>query len=175
MHAPAHRAHLETHPAKAVQSRASATAAGIMLLGGTALALLDLAFAMAFWAWHDVPPIRIPQSIAAWVIGLPTAHAGGMATAMLGLLLYVGVVCAVVATYRAASRAWPVLWQRPLRCGPVYGLLMYVLIFELAVPSLSLAGATPRRLDWTIACVIGYMLLIGLPTALIARGLHLRR
>ena len=40
--------------------------------GGTALALADLVFAAAYWFLHSgTSPMRIPQSIAAWVLGTP--------------------------------------------------------------------------------------------------------
>lgn len=139
-----------------------------LLLGGATAAGLDLGFATLFWAELDVPAIRVPQSIAGWLMG-PSAFEGGLGTALLGALLYVCTMCVVVAGYHAGSRRWPVLRHQPMRCGAAYGVLAYILILEIAVPLLGATEPAARRLDWTLACVVAYMLLVGIPAALFSR------
>lgn len=139
-----------------------------LLLGGVVAAGLDLGFAVLFWAGLDVPASRVLQGIAGWLLG-PTAFDGGWGTAALGALLYVCTMCLVVAGYHACSRRWPLLRRRPLSCGAAYGVLAYLLVLEVAVPLLGATGPAPHRLDWTLACVVAYMLLIGIPAALFSR------
>jgi hypothetical protein len=139
-----------------------------LLLGGLAVASLDLAFASAYWMQFGASPTRVLQSIAAWMLG-PPAFDGGLRTALLGALSYGLLMWGVVAGYHAASRRWALLRERPVLCGAVYGAMTYVLVLEIAVPLLSAAGPTPRQLDWTLACVVAYVLLVGIPAAQFSR------
>lgn len=139
-----------------------------LLLGGLTVASLDLAFASAYWAQFGTPPTRVLQSIAAWMLG-PSAFDGGLRTALLGALAYGLLMWGVVAAYHAASRRWALLRERPVWCGATHGALAYVLILEVAVPLLGAGGPAPRQLDWTLACVVAYVLLIGIPAAQFSR------
>lgn len=140
-----------------------------LLLGGYTVATFDLAFAILFWVPQGASAMRVLQSIASWFLGTP-AYAGGAATALLGALAYGHLMWGVVALYRALSRRWPVLLRRPFACGAAYGALAYFAIFKLAVPLLALHDPDSARLDWTLACVAVYALLVGVPCALFARA-----
>lgn len=166
MKAPAH----DQAPTSATWERPSAWA--WILLGGLTVGAFDLLFAMTWWAPLGAPPIRITQSIAAWVIGRDAAFAGGAATAAFGAALHFYLMTAVVAIYHVASRSRPWLLAHPLRNGALYGALCFVLIHVIAVPMFS--AAPPRRflLDWNIACLLAHMVLVGVPTALFARRWH---
>ncbi|GAA5071757.1 hypothetical protein [Lysobacter panacisoli] len=140
-----------------------------LLLGGLAVGSLDLVFAIAWWAPSGTAPIRIPQSIASWVIGRDAAFAGGMTTALFGALLHYYVMTAIVAIYHVAARDNPVLRRRPLLMGALYGALWFTVIHVIAVPMFS--AAPPRRflLDWNLACLLVHMVAVGIPAALMAR------
>lgn len=141
-----------------------------LLLGGVTVGSLDLAFATGFWALRDgVAAVRIPQSIAAWVLGRDHAFAGGWTTALLGAALYFYLTTAMVVGYHLLARRYPALLRRPLLAGGLYGAAMYALLFELAVPLWSATGAGTSPLDWTLACLLAYVVLIGIPCALLAR------
>lgn len=84
-----------------------------LIAGGVIAALLELGFAIAWWAPHGVPATRVLQGVAAWWIGRD-AFAGGVPTALLGTLLYCHMMIALVAGYAFAARRWRVLSQRPL-------------------------------------------------------------
>lgn len=139
------------------------------LLAGLVASLLDLGIAVAFWAGEGVAPLRVLQSIARWVLGAG-ALSGGLASAGFGLLFYTLLMWGLARLYLAAARRFPVLVRRPLRCGLLYGLLMYALVFHVAVPLFAVDGGTPPgRLDWILACVLAYMTVVGLPCAWAAR------
>lgn len=141
----------------------------LWLLGGTAAALADLALSALYWSGHGSTGLRVLQSISAWVMG-PPACRGGWESAMLGFLLYAGTMCAVMALYQLLSRRFDVLLRRPVVCGALYGVLMYVLIFHLLVPHFSAAVTRrPLPLQWEALCVAAYIGLIGIPCALLAR------
>jgi hypothetical protein len=137
----------------------------IVGIGG---ALVDLGVAAAYWSQFQVEAIRIPQSIAAWVIGRD-AFTGGAATALLGLLVYCGLVSAVCALYRIAARRCAPLLRHPFLYGTLYGMLAYGAIFWIMAPLLTGDGGSTRP-GWIGLCVATYILAIGIPAALAARA-----
>jgi uncharacterized membrane protein YagU involved in acid resistance len=142
-----------------------------LLLAGLTVGTLDLVFASAYWAQHGVPPTRILQAIAAWAIGDEAALAGGSSTVLLGALLHYAIMIAMAAGYAVAGRRFPQLLQRPLRHGAVYGAGLYLLMFEILVPLFSASPPIrPARPDWIAACVLAYVVLVGIPCALFARA-----
>jgi hypothetical protein len=141
---------------------------GWLIAGGVLAAMLELGFAIAWWAPYDVPAARVLQGVAAWWIGRD-AFAGGAMSALFGALLYCLVMIAVVALYALAARRWRGLLQRPLLCGAAYGAVMYVLVLEVAVPLFAAYPAGDKSLAWRLACLVAYMLLVGVTAALFAQ------
>jgi len=143
-----------------------------LLIAGLTVGTLDLAFASAYWAMHDVAPSRILQVIAGWVLGREAALSGGWTTVWLGAALHYYLMTAMAAGYVLASRRLPQLLRQPLRHGALYGAFLYVLMFVVLVPlfSASHPPAKPPRLDWQIACFLAYVVLVGIPCALFARA-----
>ena len=131
-------------------------------------ALADLGVAALYWSQFQVEAIRIPQSIAAWIIGRD-AFNGGVATALLGMLFYGGLVCAVCALYRAAARHCTPLLRHPFLYGALYGVLAYCVIFWIIAPLLTGDGGSTKP-EWLGLCVATYILAIGIPAALAARA-----
>jgi hypothetical protein len=146
-----------------------------LLLGGLAAGTLDLLVATIYWSWDGLEPARslraILHAIAAWVIGREQAIAGGWATALGGALLHYGLMVAMVAGFHAASVRWPRLLQRPLQSGALYGAFLYVLMFVVLVPHFS-AVQSQKALppSWTLTCFLVYVLLVGIPCALVVRA-----
>lgn len=137
---------------------------------GLLLGTLDLAFATAFGLLRDgLPPLRVAQSIAGWVLGRDAAIAGGATTAALGVAVYAAVTAAVVAGYQALAQLDDGWRRHPRVGGLAYGLAAYVLLFEVAVPLGSAAPTAPLPLDWRLACAAAYACLVGVPSALAAR------
>jgi len=142
-----------------------AIAYGTLVVGG-----LDILDAMLFWGlWNDVPPIRIFQSIAAGLLGREAARNGGLPAALLGAALHVFIAFSVVSVYYLASRRLALLRERPVACGLLYGVLVYLIMTFLVVP-LSAAFNPPLTLPSAVNGVLGHALLIGLPSALFARN-----
>lgn len=140
---------------------------------GIAAGGADLAFAAAWWAPLGVAPIRIPQAIAGWVVGNPAAQAGGLITAVFGTLLYLSLVSLMVAGYLTLARRLRSLAKHPFACGAAYGTAMYVLLFEVVQRVVPLWTGQPQPqlpFAWVVACVLAYVFLIGIPTALATRA-----
>lgn len=139
-----------------------------LMLGGYIVAALDMAVAMIYWAPHGVPPGRILQGIAAWLLG-PSAFAGGSVTMVLGAFLYGQLLWGVMALYHVLAQRYTVLHRRPLLCGGIYGVLAYVAIFKVLQPVLTGTLPSLGSLAWIATCLLSYAILVGMPCALVSR------
>lgn len=139
-------------------------------LGGLLIGLFDLAFAFTFYGFIlGVPLLRIFQTVAAGVLGKPTAYAGGVPTFLLGIVLHFLVATCIAAVYYLATLALPVLIRHPVVSGLIYGVVAYFGMKFIVTP-LSAIGqrGTLPRLTILITELIGHALLVGLPVALVA-------
>lgn len=144
-----------------------------LLVGGLTVGALDLLDALIFFGLRGARLIRIPQSIAAGLIGR-AAFDGGVATAVLGVVLHFTIAYTIVAVYFVMSRLAPVLTRRPFVCGAVYGLVVWAAMNLFVVP-FSANGA--HAIPWPIAVnavVVNAWLIhilgVGIPSALAARS-----
>ena len=150
------------------------SAARAVLLGGLICGTLDITAALLLAGSHGVGPIRVFHGIAEALVG-PASHRGGIATAALGLLMHFSIATFWAAAFYAVSRRIPVLVERPFVSGPVYGALVFVLMYRVAIPlvvalnALYLTefdrGIPPLR--WRMLLV--HMVCVGLPIALAVR------
>ena len=139
-----------------------------ILLGGIAAALLDIALAMTFWWFYNgASPQVILQSIAAGLLG-KASFAGGLGTATLGAFLHLFIACGMAAVYFLGCLRWPVLFRRPVFCGAVYGVVLYLAMTYVVLP-LSQAMPLPFIPSWFLASVASHIVLVGIPIALVAR------
>jgi len=60
------------------------------------------------------------QSIASGLLG-PQAYEGGVATAILGVVLHFVIAIGAAAVFYLLSRKLPFLTQKPILWGPLYG------------------------------------------------------
>ncbi len=138
-----------------------------LLWGTLAVGLLDGLDAIVFFGFRGVTPVQVLQSIASGLLGR-AAFQGGAATAALGALLHFFIAFAVVATYHLASRRLPSLIRHPWVYGPLYGLLVYLIMNEVVVP-LSAVASGPKPLAVVINGLLIHAIGVGLPSALFAR------
>jgi len=127
--------------------------------------VLDLAY--AFIAFKR-PPIWILQSIASGLLGAG-AFKGGLGAAALGVVCHFVVATGAAALYYAASRKIALLVERPVFCGLLYGIAIYLFMNFVVLP----LSAFPFKLSYPLRALIPgllcHMLLIGLPIALAVR------
>lgn len=130
------------------------------LLGGTG----DLCLAFGLYGFK----LRILQSIAAGLIGRTAAYEGGPATILLGLGLHyliAGIWCAL---YWLACRRVPLLIRQAIPAGLLFGLVIFYGMNLVVLPLSALqTPAWPPPFAW--GAVLGHMVLVGLPMALVAR------
>ena len=138
-------------------------------VGGLTAGALDILYAIGFWGIKGVAPSRILQSIAAGVQGKEAAVAGGMSSALLGLLLHFVMALMMAGAYYLAGRRLPILVRRPLLLGALYGLLLYVVMNYIVVP-LSAIGPNPPPTGLWMACsIVAHVVLVGIPCAYAAK------
>jgi hypothetical protein len=141
-----------------------------LLVGTLLVGVLDLADAFVFFGVRNrVGPVRILQSIASGLLG-PASFKGGSGSAALGAFLHFFIAFGIVTTYFLVSRLCHDLAERPLLYGPLYGLLVWVIMNKVVVP---LSAVAPRRqpLAEVINGLAIHALGIGLPAAwAVSRG-----
>ncbi|HEY7029237.1 MAG TPA: hypothetical protein VH438_16600 [Gemmatimonadales bacterium] len=139
-----------------------------LLVGGLTVAFLDGLDAVVFFGLRGVKPALIFQSIASGLLG-KAAFQGGMGTVVLGLILHVFIASSIVTTCYLVSRRFPGLAQRPFLYGPLYGLLVYLIMTQIVLP-LSAVAPQHRSLPVIINGVLIHLVGVGLPAALAARA-----
>jgi uncharacterized membrane protein YagU involved in acid resistance len=146
-----------------------------ILAGGLVAGTLDLVYICTLWGAKGVAPIRILHSIASGWVGREAAIAGGMHTALLGLVSHYAIATCMAAAYWCAARRLPALARRPFAYGPLYGVVLYVAMNHVVVP-LSAAGPAAPMPAWMVAShLAAHMFLVGTTIAWFAhRATNLR-
>lgn len=149
----------DTHAAPFGRPRAS----GAIVYGGIVVGVLDGLAASVSNALRGVSPVRVFQYVASALLG-PGSFEGGLATALLGVLMHFLVAFAAATVYYLLSLRFPVLIRRAWLCGALYGVAVYFVMARVVVP---LSAA--RTLPLSPAQIIIHILFVGLPIALLAR------
>jgi len=129
--------------------------------------VLDGLSATAVNALFGGTPIRLFQGIASGLLGR-TAFEGGTGTALLGLGLHFVVALGAATTYYVASRWLPVMLDRALICGIVFGAVVHVFMTFVVIP-LSAIGTRPFVPRTFLAFLLVSMVVVGPSIALTLR------
>lgn len=139
-----------------------------IVFGTLAVGTIDICWAFFWTALGGHGPVYVLQSVAGGWLGAATYN-GGVATAFLGMFTHFFIAGSVVTTYYLVSRKVAVLAQRPWVFGPLYGILVYLIMYQLVLP-LSAWHTTGLHLNpafWKGLSI--HMFGIGLVTALVTR------
>jgi hypothetical protein len=139
-----------------------------ILLAGFAAATIDLVFAFVFFGWQlGATPTRIMQSIATGFFGT-ASYDGGATTAAIGVVAHYFILTVAAAFYWFASKRLPLLTQRPILSGVLFGITVYIAMTFVIVP---LSAAKMRALSWSIVTIGQFLIhpVLGVATALIVR------
>jgi uncharacterized membrane protein YagU involved in acid resistance len=146
-------------------------AARAIVWAGLVAGVADIAFIIAYYAWKNVPAMRVLQGVAAGAVGRDAAVKGGTTMAVLGLGFHFFIALCAAAVFYAISRKWRWLVDRPILGGLTYGAGVW-LFMNLAVLPLT---ATPPSNGFPpplwIPVLIAHLVCVGLPIALIVRRL----
>lgn len=143
-----------------------------VLQGGLIAGALDLADALILYGLRGVSPVRIVQAIASGLLGR-SAFEGGAATAALGVALHFFIATTAAAVFVLASTKLIVLVRRPVMCGMIFGLGVFVFMQYGVVP-LSRAGGRGLAWPYVVNGMLIHALGVGLPIALAVARWHKR-
>jgi hypothetical protein len=136
-----------------------------ILLGTIAVGVFDALDALVFFGMRGVKPLRVFQAVASGLLG-KASFSGGLATSLLGVALHFFIAFGIVLTYFLASGKIEALTSHPVICGLAYGLAVYFFMNYVVIP-LSAVNRSPFSLPVFVNGVVGHMLLVGLPCALL--------
>lgn len=119
-----------------------------ILVGGFLAGAADMSYALLWFSGvKGVPWIKIPQSVAAGLIGKPSFD-GGMGTMFLGLGLHwlIAFIWATIFVV-AATRFVPALLRKPIPYGLAYGAWIYLFMNWVVLP-LDAMHTKPHFAPW---------------------------
>ena len=149
-----------------------------VLGGGLTAATLDIAFALIYYGFRGVPPMRNLQTIASGVLGA-ASFGGGAPTAALGLGLHYFILIVAAIVFYAASVRMRWLVRHAALAGVLYGVAIFFCMNLVIVPLSALPNQGPYPpsfpLGPTLMLLVVHMVLVGLPIGLWNRRAHSSR
>src|SRR5688500_10439844 len=144
---------------------ASSKAMRAILTGGLVAGAFDITYAFITWGILGLTPIQIGQSVAAGLLGREAAFAGGVPTGLLGLFLHFCIAIGMAAVYYALAKRIPLLVDRAILSGAVYGLGLYLFMNFVVMPLSAIGqfGGGGGSMTVLITSLIVHMFLVGVP------------
>jgi hypothetical protein len=140
-----------------------------ILLGGLIAGILDITAAFMDSGLRGRSPVVVLQAVASGLLGA-SSFRDGLSSAALGLGSHFLIAFGAATVYYTASRKLKFLVQRPIVCGLLYGVAIYLFMNVVVVP----LSAVPFKFSYPpLAVITGlavHMLCIGLPISLAIRG-----
>jgi hypothetical protein len=141
----------------------------IIVKAGLIAGTLDIADALIFGAWRGTTPKIVFQYIASGLIG-PGSFRDGFASVVLGAVLHYVIALIWTAVFYAASRRLSILYRRPVICGLLYGVIVYLFMNWVVLPlSRSPHPRNPVTLASRINGILALMFCLGLTVSLLVR------
>jgi len=136
-----------------------------ILAGGLVAGACDLAVACLL---SGLPLLTVGKAVARGWFGRERAMAGGLDVAVIGLASHFAIVLVAASLFVFASLRWPILRQRTLVFGPLYGAAIFCVMRFVVLP-LSAAGYSMPKPPALYGEIAGHLFLVGLPIALFAK------
>ena len=142
----------------------------LSVIGGVISGLLHLLIqqGIVFGLILKTPIISQLQFVASGIMG-DAAFTGGLATALLGLILDFMMITIMAGVFILSVDRIPLLRRHVIPCSILYGFGVFI-VMNLIVLPLSAAPALPAPPMWLrLELVLQHILLIGLPLGLLVR------
>ena len=139
-----------------------------ILLGALAIGTIDILWAMGMAVIDGKDPLRVLQTIAGGLLGAATFD-GGAGTMVLGLALHYFIASCVMTTYYLASRKFPALVRQPWVYGILYGIAVYVVMYQVVLPLSAWHGKGIKLGTQLAKGLFIHMFGVGLVAALVTR------
>jgi hypothetical protein len=133
---------------------------GIVVSAGLIAGSLDIAASGLLAQSQGIPFQRLLQTIASGVLG-PQAFESGRRSALLGLFFHFLIALAGAGVYLVASRTLPILLDRPILSGALFGVAVHLMMSLVVVP-LSRVKRSFSAKRFAIQLLI-HILCVGLP------------
>lgn len=142
-------------------------------MGGLVAGVLDLNYAFVLSGSRGTSPLRLLQSVASGFLG-SSAFEAGVPAGLLGLACHFTVAFGAATVYYLAARRLPVLTERPILSGTVFGILAFLFMNFVVIP----LSAFPIELKYPpmvfVRGFLSHTLLVGIPIALAVRHFSYR-
>ena len=138
-----------------------------ILFGGLTAGVLDILDAIVLTRLNGGTATRVLQTIASGVLGR-ASYEGGLASAALGLCLHFFIATCAATAFYLASRRLPALIERPLVFGPLFGIAVWAVMYQVVLPITFGRPYTIPAAPQLLNQLGIHMLGVGLPIALIA-------
>jgi|HubBroStandDraft_6_1064221.scaffolds.fasta_scaffold638044_2 hypothetical protein len=137
-----------------------------VLVGGTAVAILDGIAATIDFRMHGVSFARLWQVVASGALG-PSSFQSGNASVLLGLGFHVLIATTAALVFNVASSYAPALVAHYVIFGVLYGLVVFA-VMNLVVAPLSALPPRPFSLAGTVRQILIHIVCVGLPISITA-------
>jgi hypothetical protein len=149
------------------------TSAGVMkaaLWGGLIAATADMSYALIHYHFAaDVPFLRVPQSIAAGLVGRDASFGGGVQTALLGTVLHYFILIVASGIYAAVATKARALVRQPWVCGIAFGLAVFAFMHFVVIPLSAVAPGKLPQGQFLVGELLSHVFGVGVPIAFMAR------
>jgi hypothetical protein len=139
--------------------------------GGAACGILDGLAASIQFRLQGITPLKVWQGVASGLLG-ERAFRDGWASGGLGLLLHLAIAFSAATLFVETGHAFPFLAQAYWIWGPLYGLLVFLVMNSVVVP-LSARPKRPASHQTIITQLIIHIFCVGLPIAMAANRFRL--
>ena len=141
-----------------------------IVFGGLAIGILDFLDASIFFPlYFGISFIDVWHGPASGILGREASRAGGLNTALIGILMHFCVAFSIAAVYFLLARLLPVLVRHAVISGLIFGIAAHFVMQYVVIP-LSAIRSFPAwpPVGSLLNSLIGHALFVGLPVALIA-------
>ena len=102
-------------------------------IAGLAGGAVDLFYASGMGIASGRGVVKVWQGVAAGWLGKAAAQ-GGLGSVALGLVTHFGIATCMAAAYALMASRLPVLYRRWYACAPIYGLILYGVMYRIVLP-----------------------------------------
>lgn len=115
-----------------------------------------------------IPFITAEQFITSGILGA-SALEGGLATALLGVVLHFLIAFVMAGVFILSAERIPFLRRYPISSGILYGFGAFVVMYFIVVPLSAVPPQPPPPSPILIAGVIEHILVVGLPVGILVQ------
>lgn len=137
-----------------------------VLLAWLTAGTLDILAAIVSSILKGGSALGVLRAVASGLIGA-RAKGAGWDVGLLGLALHFAIMLGIVVVYAVASRRLPLLLQRPLLCGTLYGVGVYAVMNAVVLPLSAIFFTPSYPLQALLTGLAIHVACVGLPIALI--------